>query len=325
MRNRFQLALVLAVALLCLAVTVPRAPAENPNFTRRLILKDGSFQPATKWEVKGDRVRYYSAERFEWEELPNSIVDWPATEKWNKEREAGALSPETRELSAEIETERKAQEAQSPTVAPGVRLPANGGVFLLDDFHGQKQLVELVQNGGRVNKDTGKNILRAAINPIASVRQTIEIQGTRASVQAHENRPTIFVDVDADNDPNAGQTPVNAAHRFRLARLQIKKDMRVVGNLKIALTGRVSQQETFVDAVAQSYSGEWVKVTPAADLQPGEYALVEMLGEKQINLYVWDFGVDPKAPANPTAWKPVQPAQNQTGTNDSPVLNKRPR
>ena len=297
--------------------------AQNPQFTKRLILKDGSYQPATKWEVRGDRVRYYSAERFEWEEVPSSLVDWPATEKWEKERAAGQVSPETKEISEELDAERKAEEAKTPTVAPGVKLPSNGGVFLLDDFRGQPQLVELVQNGGEVKKDMGKNILRAAINPLASMKQTIELAGTRARVQSHETRPVIYVDVDADNDPTTGARPVDAAHRFRIVRAQRKKDSRVVGNLKIAMTGKVSQQESFLETVSEPFSGDWIKVTPTKDLAPGEYALVEMLGEKQINLYVWDFGVDPAAPANPTAWKPVQPPPSKTGTDETPVLGPR--
>jgi hypothetical protein len=321
MRRLVSTALALAFALSALA---PYVAAQNPNTAKRLILKDGSYQPATKWEVKGDRVRYYSSERSEWEEVPNRLVDWPATEKWNKEREQGAVSAETKQVSAELEAERRAQEAQSPTVAPGVRLPANGGVFLLDRFQGRQEIAELVQNGGQVNKQMGRNILRAAINPIASAKQSIELEGTHARVQSHDPRPSIFVDVDADNDPNTGLAPADAAHRFRLVRLQMKNNVRVVGNLKIALTGKVSQQQAFVDAVAEPFSGEWVKVQPVADLQPGEYALAEMLGDKQINLYVWDFGVDPHAPENPTAWKPVQPAQSKTGTDQSPVLNKRP-
>src|SRR5437870_2873582 len=106
-------------------------------------------------------------------------------------------------------------------------------------------------------------------------------------------------------------------------RLEEKKGLRVVGNLKIAVTGKVSQQENWIQTVSTP-AGEWVKITPATPLPPGEYALVEMLDKKQINLYVWDFGVDPSAPANPGSWTPRQPAQTQTGTNDTPVLEKRP-
>ncbi len=170
-----------------------------------------------------------------------------------------------------------------------------------------------MQSGGEVRKDTGKNVLRAAINPLGSMKQSIELPGARARVQSHQTRPEIYVDVDTNDDTPAGSKPVDPAHRFRLLRLQSKKDSRVVGNLKIAMTGKVSQQESFIEMLAEPFSGDWVKVTPTRELEPGEYALAEMLGEKQINLYVWDFGVDPSAPANPGAWKPVQPPPSKTG------------
>jgi hypothetical protein len=321
MRKLFLSAGALALAV-SLVFVLPCVRAQNAQLTKRLILKDGSYQPATKWEVHGDRVRYYSAERYEWEEVPSDLVDWPATEKWEKESASHHISEETKEISAEFEAERRAEEARTPTVAPGVKLPSQGGVFLLDDFRGQPQLVELRQSGGEVKKDMGKNVLRAAINPLASMKQSIELSGTRARVQSHQTRPEIYVNVEADTDSSSGPPP-DTAHRYRLVRLQRKKDSRVVGNLKITtMTGKVSQQESFVETIAEPFSADWVKVTPAKNLEPGEYALAEMLGERQMNLYVWDFGVDPSTPANPGAWKPVQPP-SKTGTDESPTLGTR--
>src|SRR2546422_3849913 len=79
---------------------------------QRLILKDGSYQIVTKYEIKGDRVRYLSGERHEWEELPASLVDWPATEQYEKDRAAGASSPEAKELDKELSDERALDEAR---------------------------------------------------------------------------------------------------------------------------------------------------------------------------------------------------------------------
>src|SRR5207302_10731587 len=125
-------------ALLLLAL-----PTHAQQLAKRLILKDGSYQLVTKNEIKGERVRYYSAERGEWEEVPKSLVDWAATEKYEKDRAAGVASPEAAELDKQLEAERKEEEARSPKVAPGLRLPDDGGVLLLDTFQGQPQLNEI--------------------------------------------------------------------------------------------------------------------------------------------------------------------------------------
>jgi len=313
-----------AALVLLLSLILPSAAQVR---AKRLILKDGSFQLAAKWEIKGERIRYYSAERFEWEELPKSLVDWPATEKYERDRQAGVVSEETRQESAEETAERQTEEAKSPIIAPGLRLPASGGVFLLDRAGGQEQLVELVQSGGEINKNMGKNILRAVLNPFAvSSKQSIELKGARARVQAHQNQPVLYVNVEADDSSQPGaKKPLPPEQRFRIIKAQPRKDTRVVGNLKIYLTGKVSEQRQPVETTSQSVSDGWQKVAPAAPLEPGEYALVEMLGPKEMNLYVWDFGVDPRAPANPTAWKPAQPEKTQTGTNQTPVLQPRPK
>src|ERR1051325_6692818 len=49
------------------------------------------------------------------------------------------------------------------------------GVEKEDSFQGQPQLNEIQQTGGELNKNMKGNILRAAINPIASSKQTIEL------------------------------------------------------------------------------------------------------------------------------------------------------
>jgi hypothetical protein len=315
---------LLAVALAALSCVLP-PPAHAES--KRLVLKDGSYQSVVKYEVKGDRVRYLSAERFEWEEIPSSLIDWPATERWEKER--GSLSPEAKAASAEEEAERKAEEAKSPAVAPGLRLPSHGGVYLLDDYQGQKQLAELVQSGSEINKQTGRNILRAAINPFSVAKQSIELKGERARVQAHETRPLLYVNVEDTNADSAAakvgpsEPSLEATQRFRIVRLEKKKDSRVVGNLKVAITGSVKQQQSFVDAQVTPMPGGWMKVIPATPLATGEYAIVEMLSPKEINLYVWDFGVDPSAPANSTAWKPAPVQNTQSGTTQTPVLQGR--
>jgi len=327
------------ILLACLAVlgmgvavvSLPQAVHAQAH-SKRLVLKDGSYQAATKWETKGDRVRYYSAERFEWEELPRSLIDWPATEKYNTSLAEPEAAAETRAVDAEERAERQKLEAATPLVAPGVRLPDQSGVFVLDTFHGQPQLVEVVQNGGEVNKQTGKNMLRAAVIPIPISKQTVELKGTHATIQAHVADPVIFAKVDSSasnavDSSGEAATPADRElaeqiDRYRLVRVQQKPDKRVVANLTIGLTGHVKEQESFIKTAAQPVSGGWVKITPQEQLTPGEYALVEMLGPKQMNLFVWDFGVNPSAPQNASAWKPAPVKETRTGTSDSPVLKK---
>src|SRR6266536_6090831 len=93
----------LSFAALAVVLILPLPAQDTP---RRLILKDGSYQLVTKYDVKGDRVRYFSSEREDWEEIPNSIVDWPATEKYSRDR-SSAASPEAAQLDKELEHERE--------------------------------------------------------------------------------------------------------------------------------------------------------------------------------------------------------------------------
>jgi hypothetical protein len=317
--------------LLSAALIVPLAlPALSPaqELARRLLLKDGSYQLVTRYEVKGNRVRYLSAERNEWEELPESLVDWPATEKYEKDRAAGASVPEAAQLDKEIERERDREEAQLPQVAPGLRLPADSGVFLLDSFQGEPQILEIQQAAGDVNRNTRGNIFRGTLNPVAGLKQTIELEGAHATLQAHVDVPSLYINVDPSPDlddpaakssagaapapqqPQPPQQPRVPFDRFRIVRAQVKGGKRILGDVKRQVTGKISQDQRLVKTTITRVNGGWLKLTPTESLAPGEYVLVEMMtqeatpGKEGMNLYVWDFGVNPKAPANPNPWRP---------------------
>src|SRR5262252_8510043 len=320
------------VVLGAMLVMIAGTPGAAQQATQRLILKDGSYQVVTKWEITGDRVRYFSAERYTWEELPTTLVDWPATEKYNHEHQRPSATPAAEEKKDEKKNEKKEEPPEEPDtslVAPGLRLPDGGGIFLLDVYRDEPQLLELAQSGSEVNRHTGRNILRAAINPVPlSSKQTIELKGARAKVQSHVPRPAIYIQV----DPGAGFTPpapkapgmraAPAAPGYRIIRLEKKKDVRVVGNLNVAIYGKISQKENWVQTTSTPV-GDWVKVVPDQPLDWGEYAVVELLEKGQINLFVWDFGVDPTAPANANAWTPRTPAPGEAGKDQPPALTKR--
>jgi hypothetical protein len=331
--------LLAATAAILILFGATQVSAQNQ--ARRLILKDGSYQAVTKYEIQGDRVRYYSAERGEWEEVPKSLIDWDATEKFEQGRKDGGLAPEAVELDKELEAERKAEQARSPQVAPGLRLPDEGGIFLLDTFENQPELAELKQSGGDVEKTSKTNILRAVINPLAGAKQNIELPGPHAKIQSHTTVPSLYISIDPDQSApatatatpatstaqesatNSTSSPVSINERFKIIRIDLKNGKRFAGAVKIAVNGKMKADERFVAVTSTVMTGGWVKIAPTEPLAPGEYAVAEMLGTEGMNLYVWDFGVNPSAPANPFTWKP-DPNELQPKKDDPPAdLQKR--
>lgn len=292
--------LLLACSLSAAIALFSTVFAQGQQVTNRLILKDGSYQSIVKYEVQGDRVRYFSAERYEWEEVPASLVDWDATKKYAEEMAAGKQRVHTE--TPEEREEREAEEANSPEIAPGLRLPGTGGVFLVETYDGKQEAAEILQNGSEVDQNKKRNVLRTAINPVGGSKQAFELKGPHAQIQAHSGKPTLYVDIDE------GPSDVAPGDRFRIVRAEVKNGVRVVGNLKVSFTGKTSQEANVVPATVEKIGkGQWLKVTPQRELASGEYALVEMLGPQEMNLYVWDFGVNPQAPANPNVWRPQAP------------------
>jgi len=188
-----------------------------------------------------------------------------------------------------------------------------------------------------VDKNTKTNILRAVINPLAGAKQTIELPGLHSKIQSHTAIPSIYININIDANANEGAPATataqpassgppppapNKSDRFKIIRVEAKGGKRVAGAVKIAVTGKMKTDERFVAATVTAMTGGWVKLTPTDTLATGEYAVAEMIGQEGINLYVWDFGVNPSAPANTFTWKP-DPAVAQPKTDQPPELQKR--
>jgi hypothetical protein len=330
--SRFLRPSTAALAALILIVAVYANAAQQ--LARRLILKDGSYQAITKYEVHGDRVRYYSAEREDWEELPGSLVDWPATE--NYAHSAASSIPEAAALDKEAASERDVADADLPHVAPGLRLPDLSGMYMLDNFKGQAQIVELQQSEGDINRNTKANILRGAI-PAGGTTQTIELEGDHATTYSHVAVPSIYVRRDEEDAPPAGETAsakpsmpsldaprdqrqkseqpeqreqaVVPFDQYQIVHLKVKNGKRIVGDIKRAPTGKTSQEQNSVKTTIDRVGSGWLKLTPIEDLTPGEYAVIETKGKQGMNLYVWPFSVNATAPANANPWTPKASAE----------------
>lgn len=294
------------LALLFLFAVANFAPAQQ--HTKRLILKDGGYQSITEYKIEGDRVRYYSAERYLWEEIPKDFVDWDATNKYNANPLKNDRSREDRDEAEEEAREAAKSEADAPTVALRLRLPDAelGGVYLLDEWKETPELVEILQNGADVTKKTDGT--RTVPNPLAAKHKSFTLQGLHARVQSHVTTPAIYVCI------QSGEKPAEVASHYRIVRVDgnPKTNTRSVGILNVSLSGKTSQTERFVPSAAVKLNeGPWIKVTPSQPLASGEYAVVEMLGEEDMNLYVWDFGINAVAPENlnairPTTLRPVK-------------------
>src|SRR5262249_21464000 len=121
MRRIFKL-LVFEIVMVWLAGSMIAFAQQNP---KRLIMKDGTYQSTTQWEIKGDRVRSQSAVRCDSKKQHKDVSNWQTTDKYNSARE-GKNDENTKE-TAEAES---AGEREAPPVAPGLGLPATGGVIL---------------------------------------------------------------------------------------------------------------------------------------------------------------------------------------------------
>lgn len=297
----------------------------------RLILKDGTYQIVRKYEVIGNRVRYISVERGgDWEELPEDLIDWPATRKWEKQQTelAQQRSPameEAADIDKEEAAERQAQKDRMPEVARGLNLPDQDGVFVLDEYQGTPQLVEIVPSTGDLQM-ARQHGLRSVL-PLQGQLAHVELEGGAAKVAIHVNEPVIYLSMDSMDKAEAeqvvshsvtvdthGASQVQHPKRgatsptsgFAIVRVDSRKAVRIVGTVHVSPTGNITQEENVIPMTAEVLPGKhWLKLKAKEPLLIGEYALVEILSPKDMNASVWDFQVNPRAGLNESAIGPI--------------------
>jgi len=316
---------VLVLALVFGAGASAGGQADAPRLPHRihLILRDGSYQIVTSYEVVGQIVRYVSAERAgAQEEIPLELVDLDATREWEKRHAPVAEGEEGRPpaLDPELVKEEQARTSQSPFVEPDLRLPIEDSVLALDEFQGVPELVPLIQTDGDLNHTTSHSVLKQILNPRAAPHSVVTLKGVKSYVQLHVDKPVFYIRigeaastgsaplvVDTHGASSADREPDVAAadSRYVVVRTDVRVDARMIASFPVAA---VDEGRTIDDVVATKREtlagGHWIRLTPERSLDFGEYALVEVLSAKEINLGVWDFGVHPTAPENRDALKP---------------------
>jgi hypothetical protein len=250
---------------------------------KKLILTDGTFQLAREYTVEGDRVRYWSVERSQWEEIPTNLVDWDATHK----AEAEQVSHDS-ELKAKIHASDLAQHTKeidvdrSLEIKPGLFLPDAVGFYALDR---NKLIREMKQSEAVVKTSTGREVekIMSGVSLIPG-KKTMEIPGEHAAMRLNTAEPEFFLRPADSREP-----------RFRLLRTQIKGGHRVVENISIRVWGEEKHTATDVEIQTWTPATGVFRYTVDQRLEPGEYTFVEMTDEG-INGYVWDFGIDAPGP-----------------------------
>ena len=281
------------------------AQAGGPALPRgkKLVLKDGSFQLVRDYQRTGERVRYLSAERGDWEEIPAAMVDWDATAK-----AAVAEQAEEDALAKKIHAQEQAQRIEtvmdvdaSLQVAAGVFLPPGEGMFLIDG----KSVKPLEQVGSQIKRDK-KQYLKQVLSPIPIIpsKQNVEIPGTRARIRVTNGQAEFYLR-EAPPDPDRtmpivkSSRPGESGPEVELLRATVKGNQRQLESIKTLFGEHLEEKRNVISIQRWEIAPTVFRFTISEPLPPGEYALTEILPDG-MNLFVWDFGVDPATGAKPS-------------------------
>jgi hypothetical protein len=237
----------------------------------KLYMKDGEFHLVREYKVEADRVRYYSVERSDWEEVPLALVDLKRTEDETKARQA-AIAEEAKLITAEDKAEReRANEVTKVPAGPGVHLVVGDGIHTLDPAESE------------VHTSKGRTVLQVLSPvPLVSGKGTVEIKGEHSLNKVKSDRPEFYISLAREE-------------RFGMIRLKPEKGVRIVERLThVPVTKEVIEEQEQVEVFRLQMDDGLYKIWPTKPLEPGEYAVMEYTDGK-VNIQVWDFAYDPKA------------------------------
>ena len=263
----------------------PSTPTDQPNIPnalprgKKLILTDGTFHLVREYQRQGDRVRYYSVERSAWEEIPSSLVDWAATQKSEADEQT-----RDKELTQKIKaTELAARTAgvntdRSYEVRPGVILPDEAGLYVLDGT----KILALQQNQAASHMDKGREVARIATGvPLINTKHRVDLPGKRAKLRISSTEPEFYF------RPVDGREP-----HISLLRLDVNADKRVVETVSTNVADISKSKGHEISLLSWDATQGLTRFTVEEKLEPGEYALTESRPDGEVDLYLWDFGLD---------------------------------
>ncbi|MGH9742596.1 MAG: hypothetical protein ACRD51_09605 [Candidatus Acidiferrum sp.] len=268
---------------------------------KKLVLKDGSFQLVRSYEKDGDRVRYYSVERADWELIPASMVDWDATKKAEAAQQKAASA-----LLEKVQIQEAASKAETPVdvdasllILPGVFLPDGEGMFAFED----KTVKRLTQAYSQEKTDK-KTVLKQILSPIPIIpsKKNIELPGPRATVRLTSQVPEFYLR-EPPPDPNDNSAvfrsgrPNESGPDVALVRTKVKGKIRLLGSIRSLFGEKLSENRDEIAIQRWEVAPDVFRFTLSAPLPPGEYVLAEIL-QDGLNMYVWDFGVDQSGATN---------------------------
>ncbi len=245
--------------------------------TIRLYLRDGSYINVKSYQVIGDRVRYYSADRGDQEEIPKSMVDFAATAR----AEAAKKSEQAKQLKAAEELQNQRFEIPANTgyrIKPGINLPSSSGVYAFDGT----RVIPLIQDPAKVVTDKKRIALILMMpGPLLKKQAFVVLPGAKAAVRITVPQPVFYVQDDG-----------NWAEHAQLIPLVGKKDSRVVERIQSGIgVGKSGEMRKDLPLQRIRLAASVYELKPLKPLASGEYALGELVDQK-LNIDVWDFGID---------------------------------